>query len=52
MKSNNYHATGIKEQEISGFVDDIGGNSQPFIYANSGGMNVARAPLNGGTAPL
>ncbi|HKD08853.1 MAG TPA: hypothetical protein VKB79_23325 [Bryobacteraceae bacterium] len=51
MKSKNDHATNIKEQEISGFVDDIG-NPQPFIYANFGGMNVARAPLNGGTAPL
>ncbi|HKD09847.1 MAG TPA: hypothetical protein VKB79_28335 [Bryobacteraceae bacterium] len=52
MKSKNDHATGIKEQEISGFVDDIGGNLHPFIYATSGGMNIARAPLNGGTAPL
>jgi hypothetical protein len=40
------------EQEISGFVDDIGGNSKPFLYANSGGMRVARAQLNGGTARL
>jgi len=52
MKSKNDHATNIKEQEISEFVDDIGGNPQPFIYANFGAMNVARAPLNGGTAPL
>jgi hypothetical protein len=40
------------EQEISGFVDNEAGNSKPFLYANSGGMRVARAQLNGGTAPL
>ena len=40
------------EQEISGFVDDISGNSKPFLYANSGSMKIARAQLNGGTAPL
>jgi hypothetical protein len=40
------------EQEISGFLDDIGGSSTPFLYANWGGMRVARAPLNRGTAPL
>ena len=40
------------EQEISGFVDDVGGNSRPYIYANSGSLRVARAQLNGGTAPL
>jgi hypothetical protein len=40
------------EQEISGFVDDIGGNPRPYIYVNSGDVRVARAQLNGGTAPL
>jgi hypothetical protein len=40
------------EQEISGFVDDVGGNRMPYLYANSGDVRVARAPLNGGTAPL
>ncbi len=28
------------------------GTPKPFLYANSGGMRVARAQLNGGTAPL
>lgn len=40
------------EQEISGFVDDIGGNPTPFLYANFGNVRIARAQLNGGTAPL
>lgn len=40
------------EQEISGFVDDVGDDPKPFLYANSGGMRIARAQLNGGTAPL
>lgn len=40
------------EQEISGFVDEVAGSSKPYIYANSGSVRVARAQLNGGTAPL
>ena len=40
------------EQEISGFVDDVGGNPMPYIYVNSGDVRVAQAQLNGGTAPL
>ena len=40
------------EQEISGFVDDIAGGPPPYLYANSGNVRVARAQLNGGTAPL
>ena len=40
------------EQEISGFVDDVGGNPNPYLYINSGDVRVARAQLNGGTAPL
>ena len=40
------------EQEISGFVDDVGGNPDPYLYINSGDVRVARAQLNGGTAPL
>ena len=40
------------EQEISGFVDDVAGNAAPYLYANSGDVRVARAQLNGGSAPL
>jgi uncharacterized protein (TIGR03437 family) len=40
------------EQEISGFVDDVAGNPKPYLYATSGNVRVARAQLNGGTAPL
>lgn len=40
------------EQEISGFVDDAAGGSPTYLYANSGNVRIARAPLNGGTAPL
>jgi len=40
------------EQEISGFVDDVAGNPAPYVYANSGNVRVARAQLNGATAPL
>ncbi|HJT88029.1 MAG TPA: hypothetical protein VJ732_09235, partial [Bryobacteraceae bacterium] len=40
------------EQEISGFVDDVAGSPAPYLYANSGNVRVARAQLNGGTAPL
>jgi uncharacterized protein (TIGR03437 family) len=40
------------EQEISGFVDDIGGNPKPYLYVNWADAKVARAQLNGGTAPL
>jgi uncharacterized protein (TIGR03437 family) len=40
------------EQEISGFVDDVAGNFAPYLYANSGHVAVARAQLNGGSAPL
>jgi hypothetical protein len=42
----------VGEQEISGFVDRIGNNPAPFLYANSGNVRIARAQLNGGTAPL
>jgi hypothetical protein len=40
------------EQEISGFVDDVAGDAKPYVYALSGNVRVARAQLNGGTAPL
>jgi uncharacterized protein (TIGR03437 family) len=40
------------EQEISGFVDDVAGNSAPYVYANWANARMARAQLNGGTAPL
>jgi hypothetical protein len=40
------------EQEISGFVDDVAGNAKPYVYLLSGNVRVARAQLNGGTAPL
>jgi uncharacterized protein (TIGR03437 family) len=40
------------EQEISGFVDDVAVGAKPYIYVNAGGVRVARAQLNGGTAPL
>ncbi|MBS1858978.1 MAG: hypothetical protein JST11_26635 [Acidobacteria bacterium] len=40
------------EQEISGFVDDVAGNPAPYLYANSGNVRIARAQLNGGSAPL
>jgi uncharacterized protein (TIGR03437 family) len=40
------------EQEISGFVDDVSGATNPYIYANWSDARVARAQLNGGTAPL
>ncbi len=39
-------------QEISGFVDDIAGSSPPYVYALSGPVQMARAQLNSGTAPL
>jgi len=35
------------EQEISGFVDDVGVTPTPFLYANSGNVRVARAQLGG-----
>ena len=38
--------------EISGFVDDVGGNPDPYLYIYSGDVRVARAQLNGGRAPL
>jgi len=40
------------EQEISGFADDVAGGPTTYLYTNSGNVRVARAPLNGGTAPL
>jgi uncharacterized protein (TIGR03437 family) len=40
------------EQEISGFVDDVAENAKPYLYVNWVDAKVARAPLNGGTAPL
>jgi len=40
------------EQEISGFVDDVAADSTRYLYANSGQVRVARAPLNGGSALL
>ena len=40
------------EQEISGFVDDVSVNPPTYLYVNSGNLRIARAPLNGGTAPL
>ncbi len=40
------------EQEISGFVDDVAGGPTTYLYANSGNVKIARAQLNGGTAPL
>ena len=40
------------EQEISGFVDDVTGNPAPYLYVNWSDVRVARAQLNGGSAPL
>jgi len=40
------------EQEISGFVDDVAGGATTYLYANWADARVARAPLNGGAAPL
>jgi len=40
------------EQEISAFVDDVAGRPQPYLYANSGDVRVARAQLSGESAPL
>ena len=40
------------EQEISGFVDDVASNPNPYLYINSGNARVARAQLNAGSAPL
>jgi uncharacterized protein (TIGR03437 family) len=40
------------EQEIAGFVDDIGGASSPYVYATFGNLREGRAQLNGGGAPL
>ena len=40
------------EQEISGFVDDVAANPKPYLYVNSGNARIARAQLNGGSAPL
>jgi uncharacterized protein (TIGR03437 family) len=43
----------IGEQEISGFIDDARGDPKPYLYVTSGGgPRVARAQLNGGSAPL
>jgi hypothetical protein len=40
------------EQEISGFVDDVSRIFPPYLYVNSGDVRIARALLNGGSAPL
>jgi len=40
------------EGEISGFVDDVGGNKMPFLYVNWSHVNVAQAQLNGGSGLL
>lgn len=40
------------EQEISGFVDDVSPNAAPYLYASSGNVRLAKAALNGGSAPL
>jgi uncharacterized protein (TIGR03437 family) len=40
------------EQEISGFVDDVSGAPNPYVYATYGSMREGRARLNGGSAPL
>ena len=40
------------EQEIAGFVDDVSGSPNPYVYATFGGMREGRAQLNGGAAPL
>lgn len=40
------------EGEISGFVDDVGGNKMPYLYVNWSHVNVAQAQLNGGSALL
>ncbi len=42
----------LGEQEVAGFLDDIGGSSKPYLYATYNSAEVARAQLNGGSAPL
>jgi len=40
------------EQEIAGFVDDVSGAANPYVYAMFNQVEVGRAQLNGGSAPL
>ena len=40
------------EQEIAGFVDDVSGVANPYVYATFSQVQVGRAQLDGGSAPL
>jgi hypothetical protein len=40
------------EQEIAGFVDDVSGTPNPYVYATYNMVLMGRAQLNGGSAPL
>jgi len=52
MKTEQPLTSKYGEQEISGFVDDVSPDYTRYLYANSGDVRVARAPLNGGSARL
>jgi hypothetical protein len=45
-------ATSKGYQAPSAFLDDVKGESLPYLYATAGSLMVARTRLNGGTAPL
>lgn len=40
------------EQEIAGFIDDVSGAANPYVYATFNQVEAGRAQLNGGSAPL
>ncbi len=42
----------LGEQEIAGFVDDVSGAQNPYVYATWSTVHVGRAQLNAGSAPL
>jgi uncharacterized protein (TIGR03437 family) len=42
----------LGEQEIAGFVDDVNGAPNPYVYATWSMVQMGRAQLNGGSAPL
>lgn len=42
----------LGDQEIAGFLDDVGASPAPYLYATYNSAEVARAQLNGGSAPL
>jgi len=46
------NATSKGYQAPSAFLDDVNGGPSPYLYATGGSLSIARAQLNGGTAPL